>query len=46
MLFYSAGARVWVEHPYSAASTFEHAMKVYAGAQEPDRGWIHGQWDN
>ena len=45
MLFYSAGARVWVEHPYTSPDTFTNAIKTYAGAPEPDRGWVHGTWD-
>ncbi len=45
MLFYSAGARIWVEHPYTPADTFSKAMRTYQGANEAERGWIHGLWD-
>ena len=45
MLFYCAGARVWVEHTYTRSGTFEHAMEMYQNAPEPSRGWVHGTWD-
>jgi hypothetical protein len=45
MLFYSSGARIWVEHPYTAADAFSEAMKTYRQASEPARGWVHTLWD-
>ncbi len=45
MLFYSAGARIWVDHPYTAAGTWEQAQKTYQEAPDPQRGWVRGTWD-
>ena len=45
MLFYSAGARIWVDHPYTAAGTLEHALEVYRHAADAQRGWVRGTWD-
>jgi phosphoserine phosphatase len=45
MLFFSAGARLWVDHSYTAPGIVEKAMTTYQGLPDPRRGWVRATWD-
>jgi phosphoserine phosphatase len=45
MLFYSAGARLWVDHSCTAPGIVERALETNRNTTAPGRGWIRATWD-